>query len=210
MDSDDKVPFAKSQVEENAARIVAEIGRIEQDYRLAEGPLSDWFLSDLAVTLKGLVPETWEVMRTDWNIVIISRGWTSTRRIGRGDACLEIVEIGNEDDDHTWIAAAVGAAGSKLGLELKFRPGLMMIGDGLTKDKAHAAALQKIGFIRDDTGTRLYIPLAINQVELAKGFAENDLDAAFEPVRNAISAVVGSKAALDTLVQEAIEKGKGS
>lgn len=123
---------------------------------------------------------------------------------------MEITEIAaDEDQDHTWIAAAVGAAGSKLGLELKFRPGLMMIGDGLTKDKAHAAALAKIGFVRDDAETRLYIPLPINQALLAKGFAENDLDAAFEPVRKSIAAVVASKSALDTLVQEAIEKGKG-
>lgn len=208
MDTDDQVTFAKSEVEVNAARIVANIGQVEQDYRLAEGPLSEWFMADLTVVMKEAAPEPWEVFRTDWSVLLISPGWKSTRRLGRGDAWLELAEIAPEGQDHTWIAAAVGIG--QLGIELKFRPGLMMIGEALTKDKGHATALAKVGFLRDGTGTRLFLPLVIDKAELAEGFGANELDSALLPVRRAVEAVVGAKATLDTLVQEVIEKGKGS
>ena len=77
------------------------------------------------------------------------------------------------------------------------------------RDKVHADRLEKIGFRKNEDGTRLFVPLAIDRLRLSKAYSENDLSGeALLPVRKAVEAVVAAKTDLHALVEAVRTKAK--
>ncbi|MXP29822.1 hypothetical protein GRI58_13490 [Porphyrobacter algicida] len=211
MDSESKTTLPSELDAGHAARIVENINDLERDYRLAEGPMTEWLLSQIAATMRNALGDGYEVFRTDYTILIMTSDWKPTKRLGRGDAWLELMELTEDESGYTWLAAATGSGDTKMVLELMWRPGLIHTGEAIAADKAHAAKLEKIGFQRhEDTGKRWYIPFVIDRMQLAKGFSENDIDAALLPVKKAVEAIAAGKADLDQLIAKVQDTGKGA
>ena len=109
MDTKEQKQFAQAKDPATASRIVQNVAAIEQDYKLAEGYLSDWVLREIIHAMTSVAPEPFEVATTAWSAIITCPDWKPTKRPGRGDVWLEIVEHAEDEDDHTWLAAALGA-----------------------------------------------------------------------------------------------------
>jgi hypothetical protein len=208
MDHDQRTMQAEQQDTTLAATIVKAIPELERDYRLAEGPLSERLMREVQASMRKAAPDPWEVADSQWSVLLRSPEWKPTRGLGNGDAWLEISEIAEDEIDHTWIGAAVGAGRSQLGLELKFRNGLSEAAAAVGRDKAQAGVLEKIGFRKDESAMRWFIPIAIDRLRLAKGYGENDLTEALDPVTKAVEAVVAAKTDLDALIDAVRTKAK--
>lgn len=209
METDQQTKFAQQNDPILTAKIVREIEELERNYRLAEGPMSERFIREVTAVIRKSAPEPWEVIESDWSVLLASPDWKSPNGLGRGDAWFEISEVAADDEDHSWIAAAVSAGPTELGLELSFRKGLVDAANAVTRETINAAKLKEIGFKRDDTGKRLFLPLPIDRMRLSKGYAENDLTDALAPVRKAVELVTGAKTDFDKLVEAIRKKAKG-
>lgn len=206
MDHDQRTTAALQADTALAATIVKAIPELERDYRLAEGALSERFMLEVKASMRKAAPEPWEVGDTNYSILVRSPEWKPTKGLGHGDAWLEITEISADDLNRTWIGVAVGTG--QLGLELIFRNGLTAAAASMTREKAHAEALTKIGFRRDESAARLFIPIAIDRMRLSKGYSENDLTEALGPVRKAVETVVSSKTEIDALIEAVRARAK--
>ena len=185
-----------------AARIVTNIEQLEHDYRLADGYLSDWLIRMITMSLKAAAPEPFVVENTAWSAYVSHPDWKPTKRIGRGDAWLEIVEFARDEQDHLWLAAAVGAAGTELNLELCFREGLSGYFAKLEGDQGLASKLRKKGFKIDTTNKRVYLPIVIKADLLAKALPSDDnFDEAMAPVRDATELGIAAKPEIDALLK---------
>lgn len=209
MDHDQRMAAAQQQDTALAATIVKAIPELERDYRLAQGALSERLMLEIKTSMRKAAPEPWEINATDYSVLLRAPEWKPTRGIGRGDAWLEVNEIAEDELDRTWIGVAVSAGRTQLGLELLFRNGLAQTASAVTQEKAQAERLHKIGFRKDEGATRLFVPIAIDRLRLAKGFGENDLTEALGPVRKAVEAVVAAKTDLDALIEAVRTKAKG-
>ncbi|GGD65139.1 hypothetical protein GRI62_11530 [Erythrobacter arachoides] len=202
MDTTEQKHLAMAKDPATASRIVQNIAAIEQDFRLAEGYLSDWMLREIIAALRTTVPAPFEVVTTAWAAIISCPDWKPNKRPGRGDAWLDIVEHAEDEDDHTWLAAALGAGPTALHLELIFREGLSHYMDKLAADTSLMAKLRKKGFKVELTAKRVYLPLVIDAALFAKAVAENDFDAAMAPAREAAELGVAAKPEIDDLLKQ--------
>lgn len=209
-DHDGRRAAAEQADTELAAKIVAEIVELERNYRLAQGPLSDRFMAEVRNSIRNAAPESWEVMASDWTVILRDPNWKPTRGLGNGDMHLAINEVAEDDLERTWLGVAVGAGGStKLGLELLFRNALKSAAAIVTSEKVHASRLEKMGFRKDEDGARLFVPIVIDRMRLSKGFSEADLFEALMPVREAVAKVCAAKLDLDALLEAVRTKAKG-
>lgn len=184
------------------ARVVTNIAQLEQDYRLADGYLSDWLMRMITLSMKAVAPEPFAIENTAWSPYVTCPDWKPTKRIGRGDAWLEIVEFARDEHDHTWLAAAVGSAGTELNLELMFRDGLSGYFGKLEADQGLAAKLRKKGFKIDTANRRVYLPIVIKADLLAKALPSDDkFDEAMAPVREATELGIAAKPEIDVLLK---------
>ncbi len=160
--------------------------------------------------MRAAAPEPWEVEPTDWSVLIRSAAWKPTRGLGHGDAWILVNEVSENDAPHTWLGVATRAGGTtQLGLELLFRNALKGAAAVVTTDKEHAERLKKIGFLRDAEG-RLFVPVLLDKLRLAKAYGENDVGGeALLPVRKAVEIIVAAKADLDALIEAVRTKAKG-
>src|SRR5436853_5280966 len=115
MDSTDQMARAQALDPTHAARVVRAIADIESDYIFAAGALSERFMREAAVAIRKAAPEAWELEATEWELSLSAPDWKSR---GFHDAWLELAEIADDEEDHSWIAAAVGAGHTKMCLEL--------------------------------------------------------------------------------------------
>lgn len=202
MDDETRTKESWKQDADNAARVVRHIAVIERDYGYAMDTLSLRLMNDAFVLIGNTVPEPWITAEDDYSISLMLPEWKMTRGIGgRGDAWLQIAEIGEDDAVHSWIGAAVKAGKTSVGLALMFRPGLEPVAKAALADNKNIAPLTKLGFQRDEAGEQIYIPIAIATEALAMGFEENDLTKALLPLKKVVETVVGGKAALDTFIE---------
>ena len=184
------------------ARVVTNIAQLEQDYRLADGYLSDWLMRMITLSMKAVAPEPFDIENPAWSPYVTCPDWKPTKRIGRGDAWLEIVEFARDEQDHTWLAAAVGAGPTELNLELMFRDGLSGYFAKLEADQTLAAKLRKKGFKIDTTNRRVYLPIVIKADLLAKALPSDDkFDEAMAPVREATELGIAAKSEIDALLK---------
>ncbi|MXO48644.1 hypothetical protein GRI69_10275 [Erythrobacter vulgaris] len=184
-----------------AARIVKNIAQLEQDYRLADGHLSDWLMRMIMISMKAAAPEPFVVENTAWSAYLSHPDWKPTKRIGRGDAWLEIVEFARDELDHTWLAAALGAGPTELNLELMFRDGLAGYFAKLEGDQGLTSKLRKKGFKIDTPNKRVYLPIVINADLLAKALPTDDFQDAMAPVREATELGIAAKPEIDLLLK---------
>lgn len=184
-----------------AARIVKNIAQLEQDYRLADGHLSDWLMRMIMISMKAAAPEPFLVENTAWSAYLSHPDWKPTKRIGRGDAWLEIVEFARDEQDHTWLAAALGAGPTELNLELMFREGLAGYFGKLEGDQGLTSKLRKKGFKIDTSNKRVFLPIVINADLLAKALPTDDFQDAMAPVREATELGIAAKPEIDLLLK---------
>jgi hypothetical protein len=185
-----------------AARIVTNIAQLEHDYRLADGHLSDWLIRMITLSMKAAAPEPFVIENTAWSPYITCPDWKPTKRIGRGDAWLEIVEFSRDEQDHTWLAAAVGAGPTELNLQLMFRDGLAGYFSKLEADQSLASKFRKKGFKVDTANQRVYLPIIIKSDLLAKALPSDDnFDEAMAPVREATDLGIAAKPEIDALLK---------
>ncbi|MXO48941.1 hypothetical protein GRI69_11800 [Erythrobacter vulgaris] len=184
-----------------AARIVKNIAQLEQDYRLADGHLSDWLMRMIMISMKAAAPEPFVVENTAWSAYLSHPEWKPTKRIGRGDAWLEIVEFSRDEQEHSWLAAAVGAGPTELNLELMFRDGLAGYFAKLEGDQGLTSKLRKKGFKIDTANKRVYLPIVIDADLLAKALPTDDFQDAMAPVREATELGIAAKPEIDLLLK---------
>tara|TARA_Y100000815_G_scaffold271474_1_gene298123 strand:- start:671 stop:1288 length:618 start_codon:yes stop_codon:yes gene_type:complete len=197
----EQIDLAKAKDPKVAARIVTNIAEIEQDYRLADGLLSEWLMRMIILSMKGAAPEPFVVENTAWSAYLSHPEWKPTKRIGRGDAWLEIVEYARDEQDHTWLAAALGAGPTELNLQLCFRDGLAHYFAKLQADQGLAAKLRKKGFEIDVAGKRIYLPIVVKADPLAKALPTDDFEEAMAPVREAVELGIAAKPEIDQLLK---------
>ena len=162
--------------------------------------------------MRAAAPEPWEVAPTEWTILLRSTPeWKPTRGLGNGDAWIQVNEVAGDELERTWIGVATGAGGNtQLALELLFRNALKGPAAVVTTEKTHADKLAKIGFRRDDE-SRIFFPILLDKLRLAKAYGENDVAGeALLPVRKAVEAIVAAKADLDALIEAVRTKAKGT
>ncbi|RIV85951.1 hypothetical protein [Aurantiacibacter zhengii] len=202
MDTTEQRSLAMAQDPQVAGRIVRGIAQIEQDYQLAEGHLSDWMLREIISAMRNTVPEPSEVVTTAWSALITCPDWKPTKRIGRGDVWLEIVEQAEDENDHTWLAAALNAGPTAMWLQLNFRDGLAHYMVKLEENASLVAKLRKKGFKVDTKAKAIYLPIVISADLFAKAVQENDFDAAMGPVRDATELAIAAKPEIDELLKQ--------
>lgn len=209
MDDEEKLLVTQSHDPVIAARIIRNIETVERDWHLASGLLSERLMRDVRELFGKLTPENWKMFLSGWSALIVPPDWKMTRGVGNGDAWLELAEFCDaEEEEYSWIAAAVGIGSTKMGLELQFRNGLIPFGEALIANDKAVDALLKLGFVRDAAKERLFIPVKVNADLLAKGFQENDLDKALAPIAKAIELALSVKESLDALVEQVREAAK--
>lgn len=209
MDQDHKQKIAYEQDPIVAARIVRGIADIERDFYLAAGPLSERLMTEAVKAMGKATVAPWVTMDTDMTAILIHPDWKMTRGVGNGDAWLELAEITNDEEvEYTWIAAATRTGNTQLGLELTFRRGLLELGQAAISNASAVAGLLKLGFVRDETKQRLFIPIEIPAELLAMGFEQNDLAEAVAAVGRAVTLAIASKADLDAMINQVREAAK--
>ena len=202
MDNDQRMSAARQRDPVLAARIVRAIGDIEKDYHFASGPLSERLMRDVVLTVRKAAPEPWQVIEAGWSALLVAPEWKMIRGVGNGDAWLELAEIcTDEDNDYSWIAAAVQAGPTRMGIELVFRRGLTETAQTVISQEKAVEGLLKLGFVREETDWRLFIPIKIPAEALAMGFEQNDLDQAMAPISKAIGLAIAAKAQIDGLIE---------
>lgn len=192
-------------------RLIANVATVEEDFFLLSGPLSERLMTEIVSTLTKAVVAPWQINKVDWAARITCPDWKMSRGVGTGDAWLELAEICADDDsNHSWLAAALRAGGTQMGIELIFRPGLVDFADKVIGDDKAVAPLWERGFWREEDSARLFIPVVLNATALAKGFAENDFAVALAPVAKAMEQAITGKAELDALVERVRAAAKRS
>lgn len=205
MDHEQRTKAAKAQDPKLAARIVRSIGQIEADFYHAAGPLSERVMREAVQAIGKVATSPWQVIEAGWSAQIVCPEWKMTKGVGTGDMWLELSELSiddEDDDDHSWLAAAVRAGPTQLCMELIFRKGLQDQAQSVIRDDKAMAALWKLGFVRDETEPRLFIPIDIPAEKLAQSFEQNDLTAGMAPVGKAMSLAIAAKAELDKLLEQ--------
>ncbi|KQM14683.1 hypothetical protein ASE49_10930 [Novosphingobium sp. Leaf2] len=186
---------------ERAGAVVRNIERVEADGELAIGALSERMMRASVQAITKVATAPWQVIEIDWTARVVCPEWKMVRGVGTGDAWLELTEIGAEDEEgFSWIGVAVGAAPTRFGLELAFRPGLQARAETVIHDDKVVAPLLKLGMVRDESATRLFFPVAVQAELLAQGFEQNDLDKALLPVGKATEKAIAAKSELDRLI----------
>ena len=208
MDQHERDLVGKAQDPATAARIIRNIAGVESDWHLASGLLSERVMRELREALAKLAPENWKVIESGWSALLVPPDWKMTKGVGNGDAWLELVELCDADEDYSWLAAAVGIGSTQMGFELQFRNGLQPAALTFIASDKQVSALLKAGFVRDQAKERLFMPIKVDANLLAKGFEENDLDKALEPVGKAIGLALSAKAELDKIVEQVREAAK--
>ena len=208
MDQHERDLVGKAQDPATAARIIRNIAGVETDWHLASGLLSERVMRELREALAKLAPENWKVIESGWSALLVPPDWKMTKGVGNGDAWLELVELCDAEEDYSWLAAAVGIGSTQMGFELQFRNGLQPAALTFIANDKQVSALLKAGFARDQAKERLFMPIKVDANLLAKGFEENDLDKALEPVGKAIGLALSAKAELDKIVQQVREAAK--
>jgi hypothetical protein len=204
MDHEQRAKAANLQDPKWAARVVRSIGQIEADFYHAAGPLSERVMREAVQAIGKIATSPWQIVETGWSAQIVCPEWKMTKGVGTGDMWLELSElvVDEDDDDHSWLAAAVKAGPTQLCIELMFRKGLQDQAQSVIRDDKAMAALWKLGFARDETEPRLFIPIEIPAEKLAQSFEQNDLAAGLAPVGKAISQAIAAKAELDKLLEQ--------
>ncbi len=207
MDSDTQTRLAQYQDTEQAARIVRSIAAIEADVAYAWGPLSERLLREASGVAAKAIPEQWTVTGVDdWSLKVGHPSWKATRGVGQ-DAWLELSDIGDDDEaEHSWVFTMISSPPAKLGLELKFRPGLVPIAEALTSKDKVLNNLTREGFAHHNN--RISIGIAIDPEKLAQAFLENDFDNALAPIGQAVETATKAKADLDALIDFVRTKGR--
>ena len=211
MDSQPKKPRPEQTQDMPAtpATIVRNIGDIERGYFEVCGQMSAQLMTAVAEVMREASPETWQVVGNDEMVSLTLPDWRSTRGMGRGDAWLEIAEVANGDEEHTWIAAATRSGETSMVLELRTRNGLPNFPDVLAHKSGVSALLMERGFEYAESGTRIFAPIAIDKEALAAAFDKGDFTEALVPVRQAVELVVAAKGDLDGLIALLRQRGKG-
>ena len=191
------------------ANIVRNIDEIERGYFEAFGPMSAQFMTAAADVMRKAVPETWQVVGNEESVSLTVLEWRSTRGMGRGDAWLEIAEVANDDQEHSWIAAATRSGETSMVLELRTRNGLPNFPDVLAHNSGTSALLMERGFEFVDSSERIFFPIAIDKEALASAFETGDFAEALNPVRLAVELIVAAKGDLDGLIALLRQRGKG-
>ncbi len=200
MDTNEQTTLAQKYDPKLAARIVLGVAELEQNYRLAEGPLSEQFITEAHVAVQDVIPDTWEIHGEAWELYITSPDWKSTRGNGRGDAWLEIGDVIEDPEAHSWIAVAVAAGPTQMCLELKFRKGLADVPTCFKASPQLATTIMERGFELSHEGARLSIPITIEADKLAAAFKSDDFEQALQPMSNAAKLAATAKQEIDDLV----------
>ena len=211
MDSQTKKPRNQQtqDVPATPATIVRNIGEIERGYFEACGPMSGEFMTAVADVMRKAAPADWQVVGNDESVSLTVPDWRSTRGMGRGDAWLEIAEVAEDENEHSWIAAATRSGETSMVLELMTRNGLPGFPVVLAHNSGTSALLMERGFEYADSSERIYVPITIDKEALALAFEKDDFTEALAPVRQAVELVVAAKGDLDGLIALLRQRGKG-
>jgi hypothetical protein len=203
MDHDQRTTASQQQDPVLAARIVRGIADIERDFYFASDILSERLMREAVQAIGKVATAPWQVVEAGWSAQIVCPEWKMTRGVGTGDAWLELTELcTDEENDHSWIAAAVKAGPTQMCFELIFRKGLLDFARQVIGNDKALAALWKFGFVRVEDELRLFIPIDIPAEALALGFEQNDLTKALAPIGKAVELALSAKAELDKLVEQ--------
>lgn len=204
MDHDQRTKAAKSQDPAWAARVIRNIAQIETDFFHAFDHVSERIMSEAVQAIHKVAMHPWQVVESGMSAQIVCPEWKMTKGVGTGDMWLELAEIGadEDDDERSWLSAAVKAGPTQLGFELTFRRGLQDQAGLIIRDDKAIAALLKLGFARLDAGPSLIVPIDIAAEKLAQGFEQNDLTAALAPVGGSLSKALAAKVELDKFLSQ--------
>ena len=182
------------------ADIVRGIVEIERAYSRAYYELSEQLMVEIGAQIRSAIPEDWQAVGSSEGASITVPDWRSTRGAGRGDVWLELAEVANDELEHSWIAAATASGETRMVLELRVRNGLPAFPVILSANAGTAALLMERGFEQAEAGTRLFVPIKLDQDLLASAFENGDFGDALVPVTHAIELVVAAKGDIDGLV----------
>jgi hypothetical protein len=204
MDHEQRTKVANMLSPEWAARVVRNIGQIEDDFYYAANHLSEQMMTQGALAIEKVVKAPWQIVENEWTPQVVCPDWKMVRGVGTGDMWLEVSEISadKEENEHTWIAAATKTGPTQMGIEIKFRRGLQDDAEAIVSDSRAIAALLKQGFVRDAENLVLYLPIHIPAEKLAQGFEQNDLTPVVEPFGQAMAQALAAKPALDKLIEQ--------
>jgi hypothetical protein len=204
MDHEQRTKVANMLSPEWAARVVRNIGQIEDDFYHAANHLSEQMMTQGALAIEKVVKAPWQIVENEWTPQVVCPDWKMVRGVGTGDMWLEVSEISadEEENEHTWIAAATKTGPTQMGIEIKFRRGLQDDAETIVSDSRTIATLLKQGFVRDTENLVLYLPIHIPAEKLAQGFEQNDLTPVVEPFGQAMAQALAAKPALDKLLEQ--------
>ena len=204
---------SRAQSTQNAqldADIIRGITEIERAYSRAYYDLSEQLMSEIAAQMRSAIPDNWQVVGSSESASVTVPDWRSTRGAGRGDVWLELAEVANDELEHSWIAAATASGETRMVLELRVRNGLPAFPAILSANAGTAALLMERGFEQAEAGTRLFVPIELDQELLAAAFESGNFGDALVPVTHAIELVVAAKGDIDGLVALLRKRGGSS
>lgn len=108
MDHEQRTKIANLLDPEWAARVVRNIGQIENDFYHAANHLSERLMTEGALAIEKVVKDPWQVVENEWTPQVVCPEWKMVRGVGTGDMWLEVSEISadEEENEHTWIHEA--------------------------------------------------------------------------------------------------------
>jgi hypothetical protein len=199
MDASSRAAYAQRD-HELTAWTVRNLAKIEDAYFGAFGFLSDRLMSAVVAAMRDTAPGDW-LVEDDGAISLTCSDWQSAAKSAlRSDAWLQIEEIAHDDNEHSWIAAAIAAGPTSMCLELKLRRGLAPLNASFSVQPERVAALLDCGFEQNEGDRRLIIPITIDAEALAVAFERDDFAEALAPVRFAVGVAVAAKGEIDKLL----------
>ncbi|CAH0497229.1 hypothetical protein [Novosphingobium sp. CECT 9465] len=210
MDHEQRTKVSEQLNPEWAARVVRNIGVVEADFFHAAGHLSERMMAEALLAIEKVVTPPWILVENEWMPQVVCPEWKMTRGVGTGDMWLQLSEISHDEDEneHTWIAAATKTGPSFLCIEVVFRKGLQDHAEAIVRDDKAVAALLKQGFAREDESFAMYLPFQIPAEKLAQGFEQNDLTAVVAPFGKAMAQAMAARPLLDKLLEQVREAAK--
>lgn len=210
MDHEQRTKVSNRLDPEWAARVVRNIGAVEADFFHAAGHLSERMMAEALLAIEKVVTPPWILVENEWMPQVVCPEWKMARGVGTGDMWLQLSEISHDEDEneHTWIAAATKTGPSFLCIEVVFRKGLQDHAEAIVRDDKAVAALLKQAFARENESFVMYLPFHIPAEKLAQGFEQNDLTAVVAPFGKAMAQAMAARPLLDKLLEQVREAAK--
>lgn len=184
------------------ATLVRSVGAIENANHALNGPLSDRLMTEIQKVVRTAAPKPWLVDQADGSVRVQHPAWGKGLTIIHNDAWWELVEISNDDQEHSWIAALTASGATRTGFQLVYREALAPRNMTTAESKPSA----DLGFEVLNGGETLFLPVTLEKEALADAYERDTFTDALKPVAAAVEKLIAAKTEVDRIMSLTLKR----